>query len=395
MDFNLPEELKMVQSLARDFVKDQLIPLEKEVLGRESDLEGAKRNIPADIEIKLIETARQIGLWGLNIPEEMGGAGLGVLGACLVEEELSRTVLPFRLGDVSPVLFDCNEEQKKEYLLPLIQGNKSVFFALLEPGGGIDPASLEMKAIKADGEYILNGRKIVFSPLNTADFAVVFAVTNSEKGLRNGTTCFLVDCHSGGCSISPAPESSGWKAQVGLPLILTFKDTHVPSTAILGREGKAFNLGGRYLESRRIIRGARCVGAAARLLQKATEYASSWTSFGRTATGWPAVQALLAEMAVDIQSARLLVYQAAWNADEGKNIRIAGAMVKVFSTEMLKRVADKAVMVESGPGPFQGLPLEYLCRSLLVRNITEQALEVQKSLITAELLKTGAVNFNN
>jgi acyl-CoA dehydrogenase len=391
MDFNLPEEYKMLQSLARDFVKERLIPLEKEVLGREADLEGARRAIPAEIEAQLIETARQTGLWGVGVPDNLGGAGLGVLGTCLVEEELARSVLPFNPGDVTPILFDCNEEQKRDYLLPLLEGTKTVFLALVEPGKGLDPAILEMKARKTEDGFILNGRKIVFSERNKADFSAVFAVTDEVKGLRGGVTCFLVNNDTAGFSITSPEEKTGWRAQTAEPTTLTFKDCRVPFSAVLGEEGQAFHLGRERLKARRIIRGARCVGAAVRLLQKATEHASSWSSYHQPIANWPGIRSLLAEMAVEIQAGRLMVYQAACKADEGQDIQTLSAMVKVFTSEMLKRVADKAILIKNGPGPAQGLTLEYLCRSFLVQNLAGRALEVQKSAIAGDLLKLGVI----
>jgi acyl-CoA dehydrogenase len=383
----------MLQVLARDFVKDRLVPLEKEVLGRDSDLEGARKSLPADLESQLAETARQAGLWGLSIPESLGGAGLGVLGACVVEEELSRSVLPFNPGDVTPILFACNEEQKMKYLLPLMAGSKAVYLALVEPGKGLDPAEMEMTARKIEDGYILDGRKIVFSGRDQADFALVFAVTSREKGLRGGVTCFLVDSGTPGFSVTIPQEQTGWKARTSEPLTLTFVNCRLPASAVLGEEGGAFRLGREHLIARRIIRGARCVGAAARLLEKATEHAASWTSFGQPVAGWPGIRSLLAEMAVEIQAARLMVYQAACKADEGRDIRTLSAMVKVSTTQMLKRVADSAVLVKNGPAPLQGLPLEHLCRSLLTQNIAERALEVQKSAIAGEILKLGAMGF--
>jgi acyl-CoA dehydrogenase len=133
------------------------------------------------------------------------------------------------------------------------------------------------------------------------------------------------------------------------------------------------------------------VGAAVRLLDKAAEHARSWTSFGQVISGWPSVQVLLAEIAIDIQAARLMVYQAAWKADAGEDINREAAMVKVFATEMLKRVADRAVLIKNGPGPVEGLPLAHLCRSLLAQNIAERALEVQKAIIAEDVLKAGTI----
>ena len=169
---------------------------------------------------------------------------------------------------------------------------------------------------------------------------------------------------------------------------------HVSASKVLGEEGKAFQLGRKWLTTRRVVRGARCVGAAIRLLDKATEHVRSWASFGQTISGWPAIKIALAEMAIEIHSARLMVYQAASKADEGQDIRTEAAMVKVYCTEMLKRVADRAVQIKGGPGPVEGLPLEYLCRSLLVQNIGQKTLEVQKSFICRGDNQTGQNSVN-
>jgi acyl-CoA dehydrogenase len=391
MDFIIPEDLKMLQTLARDFVKDQLIPLEKEVLGRESDLEGSRQDLAPEKEAELVRIARETGLWGLSLPEHLGGIGPGVLGICLVEEELARTVLPFNLGDVTPVLYDCNEEQKSKYLLPLLEREKSACLALMEPGEGIDPSVMEMRAYKKNGNFSLNGRKIAFTRRRKFDFAIVFAVTEPEKGPRSGVTCFLVDSDTDGFTAQVGGEKTGWQAQVLEPLVLTFENCPVAAKQVLGEEGKAFHLGAKWLPIRRIIRGARCVGAASRLLEKASEHARSWVSFGQTISNWPVIQSLLAEMAIDIKASRLLVYQAACRADEGQEIHREAAGVKVFTTEMLKRVADKSVLIKSGPGPLLGLPLEFLCQSLLAQNMGARALEVQKSILAEEVLRLGKV----
>lgn len=391
MDFNLPEELKMVQTLARDFVKDRLIPLERDILGREVDLAGARRSLPQTKEAELSSIAREAGLWGLNVPEALGGAGLGVLGACLVEEELAKSIIPFSPGDVSPVLFDCNEEQKREYLVPVVEGQKSAYLAIMEPGKGMDPADIQMRATRVNGNYILNGQKLVFSNLSHADFAVVFAVTDPTKGIREGVSCFLVDAGAEGFTIGREEEKEGWRAQLPAPVTLNFENCEQPATKLLGEEGKAFHLGFSWLPLRRIIRSARCVGAAVRLLDTSVTYAKYWQSQGQTVAGWPSVRAALADMAVEIQAARLMVYQAATKADEGLDIRLEGAIAKVQATEMLQRVAEQAVLVQGGPAPARELPLEILCRSMLVSHISERTLEVQKAYIAENILNLGSI----
>ena len=390
MDLNIPEDLKMAQTMARDFVKNQLIPIERQVLGRDSDLVGARQTLTPETEEKLVKLVQDMGLWGLSLPEALGGVGLGVLGTCLVEEELAKTIIPFNFGDVTPVLFDCNEQQKAEYLLPVINRQKNACLALIEPGKGIDPGSLEMKAGKISGKYILNGKKIAFAK-KKADFFIVFAVTNPEKSVREGVTCFLVDINTPGFSVIRNEEKTGWQAQVAEPVTLVFENCEVNPEKVLGEEGKAFNLGKKWLPTRRIVRSARCVGAAVRLLDVCVEYAKSWRSFGKGISDWPSIQAALSDIAIDIHAARLMVFDAAWKADEGQDIRQEAAMVKVFTTEMLKRVANRTVQVKGGPALARELPLEVLCQNMLKQNIGDQALEVQRSIVTGDILKLAVI----
>jgi acyl-CoA dehydrogenase len=390
MDFNIPEDMKMVQTMAKDFVKSQLIPIERQVLGRDSDLFGARQILPSETEEKLVKMVQDMGLWGLSVPEALGGVGLGVLGTCLVEEELAKTIIPFNFGDVTPILFDCNEKQKSEYLIPVLERQKSAYLALIEPGKGADFSALEMKAEKVNGDYFLNGKKVAFTK-KRADFAIVFAVTNPQKGVRDGVTCFLVDSNTPGFSVVGNGERTGWQAQVAEPVTLVFQNCKVTTDKILGEEGKAFSLGKKWLPTRRIIRGARCVGGAVRLLNVCVEYAKSWQSFGKGISEWPSIQAALSDIAIDIHAARLMVFDAAWKADEGRDIHREAAMVKVFSTGMLKRVANWTVQVKGGPAPAMELPLETLCQSILMQNVGERALEVQRSIIAGDILKLGAI----
>ena len=146
MDFEIPEELKMIQSLVRDFVNDQLKPLERDMMGRAADLSDARMYLPEDIEEKLVKMAEEMGLWGVGVPEELGGAGLSVLGNCLVEEELAQTVIPFTFGDVTPILFDCDAEQKEKYFLPALHRQKQAYLALIDCRSGEECPSLAVRA---------------------------------------------------------------------------------------------------------------------------------------------------------------------------------------------------------------------------------------------------------
>ena len=388
MDFEIPEELKMVQSLVKDFVNDQLKPLERDVLGRAADLSDARMSLPPETEDRLIGMVKDIGLWGVGVPEELGGAGLDTLGNCLVEEELAQTIIPFNLGDVTPILFDCDEAQRAKYFLPVFNREKHAYLALLEPGKGASVSDMGMTARRADGHYVLNGSKLSFSrPAGNRDFfAVVFAATAGGGG-REGVSCFLVDGHSGGFGVAGDGERSGWQCQVREPVRLLFEDCAVPAENLVGEEGKAFYLGRKWLPSRRLVRGARCVGVAQRLLEEAAVQAQSWQSYGEFISKRVDIQAALAEIAVGIHACRLMVYEAACSLDGDKAVKRDIAMVKLFATQMIRDVADRVARVFNGAPYTPGLPMERLCRHALSTSSTDLALELQRNVIARDILK--------
>jgi len=384
MDFALSEELKMVQSMVRDFVKEQLKPLERDILGRAGDLSDARASLPVETEEKLIKMTKDIGIWGAGIPEELGGAGLDTLGNCIVEEELAQTVIPFNFGDVTPILFDCNDEQKEKYFLPVLNRKKCAYPALMEPGKGADFSNMEMRAEKVNDGYVLNGKKVSLSTVGKDYFAVVFAA-GADKGTAENITCFLVDKDTPGFTVTGGDEKTGWQAQVREPLFLVFDECRVPAENVLGEEGKAFHLGKKWLPSRRVIRGARCVGVAQRLLEESTTQAESWQSFGQLISKRTTIKAALADIAMSIHACRLMVYEAAWKADKGESIRREAAMVKLFATEMIHNVADRVAHIYNGPPYIAGLPMERLCRHTLAASATELAMELQRSIITKDI----------
>lgn len=386
MDFEIPEELKMVQSLVRDFVSDQLKPLERDILGRAADLSDARMYLPEETEAKLVKMVEELGLWGVGVPEELGGVGLSTLGNCLVEEELAQTIIPFNFGDVTPILFDCNAEQKDKYLIPLLQRRKQSYLALMEPDRESHPANLSMSAEKSNGHYVLNGRKITFARAGEDYFAIVFAATSAQVS-RDGVTCFLVDNNTPGFTVSGGEENTGWQSQTRQPLALVFDQCQVPVENILGEEGKAFHLGKKWLPARRVLRGARCVGATQRLLEEAAAQAETWQSFGEFIHKRTSIQAALADIAIGLHACRLMVYEASWKADNGEPIRREAAMVKVFATEMLNNVADRVTHIFNGPPYISGLPMERFCRHTLAASATDLSLELQRNIIARDILK--------
>lgn len=393
MDFEIPEDLKMVQSLVRDFVTNQLKPLERDILGRAADLSDAKMYLSPEKEHELMKMVKEMGLWGVGVPEELGGAGLSILGNCLVEEELAQTIVPFEFGDVTPLLFECNEQQKQEYLLPVLNKQKYAYLALMEPGNeASDIDKMEMRAEKANSYYAISGKKVSFSRGGKDYFALVFGKLvqgkrSAESDPREGVTCFLIDKDTPGFTVTGGREKTGWEAGMTEPVYLSFDNCKVPCENVLGEEGKAFHLGKKWLPARRIMRGARCVGAAQRILEESTTQAQTWTSFGQTISGRPSIQAALGDIATNIHASRLMVYEAAWKADQGKPIQREAAMVKLFATQMIHFVADNAAHIFNAPPYVAGVPMERFCRNALAMSSTNLALQLQRNIIARDILK--------
>jgi alkylation response protein AidB-like acyl-CoA dehydrogenase len=384
VDFEIPEDLKMVQSLVRDFVRDQLRPLERDLLGRAAGLKDAKEYLPPETDEKLRDMATELGLWGLSVPEELGGTGLSILGNCLAEEELAQTIVPFSFGDVTPILFECNADQKERYFRPHFLRRRQAYLALLEPQDGMDLPAMQTKAIKANGDYVISGGKMSFSRAGEDYFAIVFAATPEMSG---GTTCFLVDRGTPGFTVTGGEEAAGWRTQVKPALSLTFADCRVASGNVLGQPGGAFQLGRKWLPARRLVRGARCVGVGQRLLEEAKAHVESWQSYGQHLSGRPAIGSALADIAVSIHACRLVVHEAAWKADSSQSIKREAAMVRLFATQMIRTVADRVSHVFNGPPYVEGLPMQRLCSEALVVNAIDRALELQSGIIAGDIMK--------
>jgi len=344
--------------------------------------------LPLEKEQELMGMVKDMGLWGVGVPEELGGVGLSTLGNCLVVEELAQTVVPFNFGDVTPILFDCNQRQQETYFMPVLNRQKYPYLALMEPEKeASEIEKLEIKAEKANGGYVLNGKKVSLSRAAEDYFAVVFAATNPEKPLREGVSCFLVNEGAPGFSVSGGGGKTGWQARVRQPISLVLDHCQVPAENILGEEGKAFYLGRKWLPLRRIVRSARCVGAAQRVLEESTTQAQTWYSFGQVISGRPSIQAALADIATNIHAARLMVYEAAWKADQGQPIEREAAMVKLFATQMVHFIADNAAHIFNAPAYVGGLPMERFCRNAIAMSATNFALQLQRNVIARDILK--------
>ncbi len=383
MDFNLPEELKMLKETVGKFVDRELIPLEREFRPEGEDM-------PEHLLRPLQEKAKAMGLWLLDVPEEYGGAGLDLLSRCVIMEEVARTVvLPFRYTtvfgpEVRPVLFYCNEEQKDRFLYPVIRGEKRICFAQTEPDAGSDPASMKTRAIKDGDHYILNGTKRFITGAAQSDYAQVIAVTDPQKGARGGVTCFIVDMKAPGVTLERV-----WPTMMGdMPGQILFEDARVPAANIIGGLGQGFSIAQKWIEEGRIRgHGARPVGIAQRALDMMIEYSKDRVTFGRPLSDRQAIQFMIADSAMELHACRLMVYECAWRHDQGEDVRQLSYMTKIMCAEMASRVVDRSIQVHGGVGLTKDLPLEWWYRQVRSIRITEGTPEVLRWRLAQHLIR--------
>lgn len=379
MDFTLTREQKMVQQTVREFVKNELMPLENDVLRNEREgRPGIERETVRALQLK----AKAIGFWGINTPEQYGGAELGPVMSALIAMELGRTFVPFNFGgSADNILYYCNEAQKEKYLLPTISGERRSCFALTEPGAGSDAANIRMSAVRDGNEWVLNGEKIFITNGNEADFAMVFAVTDKEKGAKGGVTCFLADRAMGWRS-EYIPTMGEWG-----PASLVFEDVRVPEENILGEVGGGFNLGMKWIGQGRYMIPARGIGAAERLLQMAIDHAKTRVTFGKPIAERQAIQWQIADSAVEIEASRWLVLHAAWKAEKGLDTRHEASIAKLYGTNMANQVVDRVLQIHGGMGYTKELPIERWYREMRLWRIFEGTDEIQRYIIARNLLK--------
>lgn len=386
MDFELPEELQLIKKTVRDFIDREVIPLEREYRPESEDM-------PEHLLKPLQEKAKTMGFWQLDVPQEYGGAGLDLLTRCVIMEEVARTVaLPFRTNElfgheVKPVLFHCNEEQKERFLFPVLRGEKKICFAQTEPDAGSDPASMRTRAIRDGDDFILNGTKRFITGAGNSDYAQLMAVTDPEKRARGGITCFMVDMKSSGVTLERQ-----WPTMMGdAPWQIVFENVRVPAANVIGGVGQGFSLAQKWIQEGRIRgHGAWSLGIAQRALDMMIDYAHDRVTFGRPLAERQAIQFMVADSAMELHAARLLVYECAWRQDRGEDVRNLSYMVKITCVEMASRVVDRAIQVHGGVGLTKDLPLEWWYRQVRSIRITEGATEVLRWRLARNLMRSGA-----
>ncbi len=378
MDLTLSDEEREIRDWVRTFVTKELMPLEPQVLERERN---GERGITLEEVGALQAKARQSGFFGIQTPEEYGGMGLGAVMNALIEAELGRTFVQFKFGgDADNILFEANDEQRAAYLLPTIEGTRRSCFAITEPGAGSDARNIRTSAVRDGDEWVINGEKTFITGGDVADFTMVFAVTDKERGADGGVTCFLADREAGWTS-APIPTMGEWG-----PASLSFQDVRVPHSAILGEEGRGFELAMRWIGKGRYLLPARALGACERLVEMAMEQARNRVTFGEPIANRQAIQWMLADSAVEIEALRWLVLTAAWQVDHGIDSRQAQSMAKLYGGVHANEIVDRVLQIHGGMGYTRELPIERWYRELRLLRIYEGTDEIQRRTIARNLL---------
>jgi len=380
MDFSLTDEERAIRDTARQFITREVMPLEQEALLRERRHEpGLDRSELRELQQK----AKKFGFWGLSTPEEYGGMDLPAVLQSLIWTEVGRTFVQFKFGgEADNILYYANEQQKQEFLVPTIEGDRISCFAITEPGAGSDAANIKLSARQDGDDWILNGEKTFITNGNDADFVIVVAVTDREKGVRGGgTTAFLVD------------REMGWRSEFiqtmgeGGPAALIFDDVRVPARNILGEIGQGFELGMKWIGKGRYLIPSNALGIAERSLGMAIEYANTRETFGRKIGENQAIQWMIADSEVELEAARWLILRAAWTVDQGDDPRHASSMAKLYGAQMVNNVVDRVMQIHGGMGYTRELPIERWYRQVRLMRIYEGTDEMQRLIISRDLLR--------
>jgi acyl-CoA dehydrogenase len=384
MDFELSEEHRMLKDLVRHFVEDELMPLEAGVLDREAKGQGL--SIGAVEHARIDKVSRELGLWGLDAPVDVGGSDLPAVAMIGVNEELGRTVTPYTLPPDSPnlrmLMATVNERQREAYLAPYVRGETVSAIGISEPGAGADPAGMITRAVRDGEDWVINGRKIWISRADHADFTILMAVTNREKGARGGISAFLVDKGTKGFNVLRRIPMIGGAATYEIAL----EDCRVEGWKLLGTEGSGFAPMQIRLGTRRLEMAAWSIGMAQRALDMICAFAPTRVTFGQPLSERQAIQWWVADAATKIHAARLMTYDCAWKLDTGRDVRMEISMIKAFATEMAYEIVDHAMQAHGAMGMTKELPLQLMATKLRTMRIYDGPTEVHKWVVARNLL---------
>jgi acyl-CoA dehydrogenase len=383
MDFSLSDEQQLIVTSTREFVQTELYPHEREV-----EETGVLRDeLYRELKAKAIDA----GLYAANMPAHVGGAGLDTVSWVLYEKELGKTNYALHyscVGRPSNILLACEGEQRERYLLPTVRGDRTECLAMTEPGAGSDLRSMKTSAVARGDDFVINGTKHFISHADHSDYVILFAASGEETtahGSRKKMTAFLIDMDHPGFEVRPGYKNVSHRGYTNS--ILEFNECRVPKSAILGELHQGFEVANTWLGATRLQVAATCLGRAERALDLSTQWAVDREQFGQPIGKFQGVSFKLADMALELRAAELLVLQAAWRRDNRIDTDTDMAMAKLKASEMLAMVADEALQIHGGMGLMSDLPLERIWRDARIERIWDGTSEVQRHIISRAMLR--------
>ena len=379
MDFCLDKKHEMARTLFKEFAETEVKPLAQEV--------DETEHFPAGT----VEKMAKAGFMGIPVPKEYGGQGCDPLTYTMCVEELSKVcattgviVSAHTSLCIDPIMTYGTEEQKKKYVTPLAKGEKLGAFGLTEPGAGTDAQGCQTKAVLDGDEWVLNGSKCFITNGEVADVYVVFAMTNKELG-NKGISAFIVEKGTPGFSVGKKERKMGIRGSATCDLI--FENCRIPKENILGKEGQGFKIAMQTLDGGRIGIASQALGIAQGALDKAIQYMKERVQFGKTLDKFQGLQWMVADMATQIDAARLLVRRAAFNHDVGLPFTKEAAMAKLYASEVAMDVTTKCVQIYGGYGYIREYPMERMMRDAKITEIYEGTSQVQRMVIAGQVLR--------
>ncbi len=378
MDWTFTDEQKMLREMVRKFVDNELKPIAEKI--------DEEEKIPRELIAKMAE----LGFLGIAFPVEYGGAGMGEMGYCIMQEEIGRGcastatfIGAHQSIGASGIHMFGSEEQKKKYLVPLAEGKMIGAYALTEPNAGSDAFASETVAEEKDDHFLLNGRKIFITNGSFADVFTVFAKTTGE-GNDGKVSTFIVEKAFDGFSTGTIEKKMGIKGSETAELI--FEDVKVPKENLLGRKGRGVIVGMKVLNTGRLGLGAAALGSAKEALRLSAEYSKERVQFGKKISQYQGIQWMLADMAMEIYNMESILYRTAWMYDEGMNVTREASIVKLYCSEALDRIVDKAMQIYGGYGFIKDFPIERMYRDSRINRIFEGTSEIQRMIIARDIL---------
>jgi len=378
----MDHENELLVNTLKAFMDDEIFPYEDEV-----DKTG---EVPIELGRQIESRAKEVGLFAANLPTDIGGGGLGYRAMALMEREYGKTTHALQSWIARPteILLACEGDQKEQYLFPCVKGEKRELFALTEPEAGSDVMGMKSNAVKDGDDWILNGSKHFISGPVMPDFAIVFAATGEDqtpRGPRKRITAFLVDVGTKGFECREGNKCVSYRGYKNFQL--SFDNVRLGSSQILGEEGHGLELSGKWLGMGRIWVGATCCGKAERIMDLAVDWAANRKQFGKPIGSFQATGFKLADMSISLRAADLMVNDAVSKAEQGNMLDADAAMVKVFCSEMLNKVADDTVQIYGGMGLMEELPIQRLWRDSRLERIWDGTSEIQRHIITRSILR--------